>query len=44
MASALPPITDIRGRDWHVRFVPKAEISDSAPLTHRDQKKTIFQL
>ena len=24
--SALPPKADIRHRDWHVRFVPKADI------------------
>jgi hypothetical protein len=35
---------DICGRGWRFRFVPKAEISDSAPLTHRDRKKSIFQL
>jgi hypothetical protein len=26
------------------QYLPKAEISDSAQLTHRDQKKSIFQL
>jgi hypothetical protein len=24
--SALPPIADIRQREWHVRYVPKADI------------------
>jgi hypothetical protein len=27
--SALPPRADIRCRNWHVRFVPKADISIS---------------
>jgi hypothetical protein len=38
------PKADKTERNWIVRFVPKAEISDSAQLTHRDQKKSIFQL
>jgi hypothetical protein len=25
--SALPPIADIRQREWHVRYVPKADLS-----------------
>src|SRR4029078_6149503 len=26
LTSALPPIADIQGRSWHVRFVPQADM------------------
>jgi hypothetical protein len=42
--SAVAPITDKLLRRSERSDVPKAEISDSAQLTHRDQKKSIFQL
>jgi hypothetical protein len=31
--SALPPKADIAVRDWHVRFVPKADISARSRLS-----------
>ena len=31
--SALPPKADIAERDWHVRFVPQAELNDVAAET-----------
>jgi hypothetical protein len=29
--SALPPKADIAGRDWDVRFVPKAQVGKNIP-------------
>jgi hypothetical protein len=34
LMSALPPKADIAETDWHVRFVPKADMSD---LSHSNQ-------
>jgi len=35
LMSALPPKADIRCRNRHVRFVPKADIGHVASLDHR---------
>jgi hypothetical protein len=32
LMSAVPPITDIRRRDWDVCFVPKAEMIEAGAL------------
>jgi hypothetical protein len=39
MMSALPPKADIAESDWHVRFVPKADIASGlfAPLAWHGQ-------
>ena len=34
---ALPPKADIERHDWHVRFVPKADICSAAKSTLIDQ-------
>ena len=37
--SALPPKADIHWSDWHVRFVPKAEVAVGPALNGLDGRK-----